>query len=217
MTIILPNAPKTLRVRFIGQYQSRPWVNVFHVQYSGAKPDIAAAKTLAQQFNGAWNTNLALLHTGTVQLNTVEVVDLDTSDGAVGTDNTLRSGTAALSGQAMPPNVACCLSWKIAQRYRGGHPRMYLTGQMTGNTGANGLWQGAWVTPASTQGGNFITGINGLTGPQSPLVAVATSYYKSHQGYPDNVRPIPQNFPIQSCVVHSRIDTQRRRLGKEVS
>lgn len=214
--IILPPAPKVLRVRLIGTSQTRPWVNVLHVRYTTGSPSTADCNTYASNISSYWNSSIAPVVTTQTQLNSVEVLDLDTDHGNIYVNNTVRTGTKVGSSYA-PTNTACCVSWKILRRYRGGHPRTYVAGVLFSDMVNGTTWSGTYVTAMSAAWNAFLTSVNSMTGTNSPFFLCNVSYYKAHQGYPNDVRPVPQLDDIQSATVHTRIDSMRRRTGKETS
>lgn len=111
-----------------------------------------------------------------------------------------------------PPQVAVCLSWAIAARYRGGKPRWYLPGITTGALSAS---YGSAILPswaATTQGAadGWLVAINGSSAGGS-TVTVGTISFRT--GNAPRVTPLFRSFT--GITVHERLDSQRRRSGKE--
>jgi hypothetical protein len=69
----------------------------------------------------------------------------------------------------------------------------------------------------------FITALNSITSGTFTFVFIALSYYSGSHKTPENkhpdpvLRPTPLPFPISDGTAHTRVDTQRRRLGKELA
>ena len=151
------------------------------------------------------------LITSATSLNSVTTKD------AGGTTTQATSSAAPVPGNApgntMPPHMAVCMSWQIAESYRGGKPRWYIPGVPTGAENASG---GAGITPAyATQyestGTQFMNAVNTMTLPGGGSFTLGTvSYFTGH-----TVRPTPQFRTFINCVVHERLDSQRRRGGSE--
>lgn len=204
----LPPAPQTLLARIEGSNQGQTFNNIFHLQYTGTVPDAAALTSLAVEFGNAWSTSFQAVLNGDVQRTLVQLVDLSSQTGAQGE---LSGGAfGGRTGDALPCQVCCVISWHVNLRYRGGHPRTYLpagvlTDVLTGRT-----WTGTFLGEVDAAAENFLTQCNALvTGATSYKLAVV-SYHTAN-----TLRPTPLTLPINGHAVHSRVDTQRRRLGKE--
>ncbi len=208
----LPNASKVVRVVYSGTFGGAKWANVFHVQTANTGLTGPDAVILATGLIAAWQARLAALHTTATSLTNCTVVDLTSSSGAQAAVSAAVAGTFSNTA-ALPANVALVGSLKISRRYRGGHPRMYLTGQSGTNTSNNINWASTWVTTSGTAFTNWRSDVNALTTASSGAVTlICLSYYSAGV-----LRAIPQQDAVTSIVVHSRVDTQRRRLGKEIS
>lgn len=208
----LPNASRAIRCVYSGTYGGAKWANVFHVQAANTGLTSADAVILATGLVAAWDARLKSVHGTGCQLTNCTVVDLTSTSGA---QAAVAAAVAGTNGAAtpMPANVALVGSMKLNRRYRGGHPRMYLTGQATAATQSNTSWTGTWVTTTTTAFTGWRTDVNALTTASSgSITLICLSYYTGNV-----LRAIPQQDAITSIVVHSRIDTQRRRLGKEIA
>lgn len=180
-----------------------------HAQYAGGTPSNADCATYANGFRAAFATRYTTLLPSTVQYTTFEVIDLATLTGAIGSNTTAITGTAASS--ATVPNSACqVVSWKIALRYRGGHPRTYFP-YSSSTALINGVQlPAATVTALQTASNSFITDLNAITSGTLIFSFAAVSYWQHKL-----MRPVGVPFLITAAQVHNRVDTQRRRLGKE--
>lgn len=208
----LPLAPNIIRCSYTGTYAAAKWANVFHVRFTGPTPSQTDMNALATGLRNAWDTNLKAIVSGSGTLNTTTCVDLSSSSGLVSTNATASNGTL-VNTTNLPASVALVASMKIARRYRGGHPRMYLVGQTGVNTVNATSWTGAWITTTSTAFAAWLTAVNALTFTSMPTITlVCLSYYAG-----GTLRATPFADPVSSIVVHSRVDTMRRRLGKELS
>jgi hypothetical protein len=114
----------------------------------------------------------------------------------------------------MPPNCAIVVSWQINSRYRGGHPRWYLAGFPTNAI----LYQGG--SQISTVIANKVKAWAGYLLANQSSIAIGANlgqigtirYYSKHE-----LLVPPVFYPFQAAAVHERLDSQRRRLGKESS
>jgi hypothetical protein len=114
---------------------------------------------------------------------------------------------------ALPPNCAVCISWPIAAHYRGGHPRMYLPGvQSAAMEDPGGKDILATVRDGLENfGQDLITAFAGAAIEGVTSLALGTiSYYAGKV-----LRSLPLFRPYLGAEVGARLDSQRRRLGKE--
>jgi hypothetical protein len=121
----LPPVNKALRVDLLinNQSNSRIRDRIF-LAFTGAGPSVVDLTTLANTIATAWANNIAGLQSNLSSLLGVTVTDLTSATGAQAVTAQNKPGTVAgaFSGAA----VAAVVKFKIARRYRGGHPRFYL-------------------------------------------------------------------------------------------
>jgi hypothetical protein len=113
---------------------------------------------------------------------------------------------------ALSPSVAVCASWTSAATWRGGKPRTYLPGVPSGAVVAAGESQ---LTTNSINGyrdgfSSFMADMNAVLDTGVALALGFPSYYHNYA-----FRPLPLFFPFTGVKVHGRLDSQRRRSGKE--
>lgn len=131
--------------------------------------------------------------------------------------STLPAIPGAVAAAPFPPGVAVAVSWQIAPAYRGGKPRTYLPGIPVNAvlTTASSQLSTTYANGLASFAHNFLTTMNSTTVPgsgSSHITMGAVSYYHGHA-----VRPTPIFNPFIGTHVHERIDSQRRRNGKEAS
>ena len=114
-------------------------------------------------------------------------------------------------GTPYPNNVALCVSGKITRRYRGGHPRFYWGGLLAGNQIDARHWGTTFISNQTTFFNTFINAVKAITsGTMTGVNFVVVHYYKDKQ-----LQSVPTTDSIQSWSIDSRIDSQRRRLGRQ--
>jgi hypothetical protein len=145
-----------------------------------------------------------------VQLQQVFVIDLSSNTSPSAEVQVNHIGTRV--GTSFTAQVACVSSWTIARRYRGGHPRNYWPAGVTADSVDHRQWEGTARAAFQAAFEAFRVAINGLTVGTASVVMSSVSYRTAHA-----LRPTPVVSPISAAVVHPRIDTQRRRLGKEAA
>lgn len=147
----------------------------------------------------------------TWSLNNVEAHDLSGASESVGvSDHAAIAGTA--SGTLLPPQCAVVISWHIAASYRGGKPRTYLPGipSTALNLSYDSVLNPTYATGVQTQANNFASSFNASSPGGHDCILGTVSYHSGHA-----VRPTPIFRPFGEAVVHERLDSQRRRNGKE--
>jgi len=204
----LPNATSVLKVRFIGVYGTAVWNVILHSQYTGAPPTEADLSAYGTSLGSAWATNIAPLCVAAVVLNEMDVVDLSTPTSASARITMNHPGTRV--GQGITNATALVSSWKINRRYRGGHPRSYWPGGNTSDMADLRDWSATFVTAATNGFTAFRTAMNAtsVAGGSSHMVNLSYISNKTQ-------RVTPQIDTITGVTVGPRVDTQRRRLGKE--
>lgn len=210
----LPDVAGVVKIRLLGKTSGGTnWANVLHAKVTGVLSQ-TTLNTCATSIRGYWLSDLAPLIVPTWSLTTVEITDLTTRSGAQGTDTTGAAGASA--GLTGPANLAACLTLKIPNRYRGGHPRMYLGGVPQTNTVDGVVWASGKATAYTAGGRAFLGHINALIVGSTTWQLCAVSYYHKVGGTEAYKTP-PDVYIVSDIVCHNRVDSMRRRLGKETS
>jgi hypothetical protein len=217
----LPPIANTVKVVFF--YNNLPATgsnqaaNIMHVQH--ATPLTYTAAQLSTLATGAmtwWGTHFKALITSNWQLNNVLATAVD------GTGTQGASTGAVIPGTGTPPtyapSTAVCISWLGAPSYRGGKPRTYLPGIPTNSTV---LESASSLTPAYALSvkNAAVAAIADMTWAAIGTVNAAlgaVSYVKGKTSTGKPVyRPTPLFWPYVGANCHQRLDSQRRRSGKE--
>jgi len=209
-SVILPPVPSVARFAVSGTNQGQKWVNIFHAEYSNVPADTPTMNSICQAVHTAYLNAFTPLWDASCVLDTVDGQDLASRTGAVGTFTLAHPGSGA-SVITMAVQVAVTLSWTITDRYRGGHPRTYLPGINASMTANGRLLTTAGKTAYLNAAAGFLTNMNAITAGGSSWKMCCVRYFSQHQLL---ANPLVRLIGGQS--VHGRIDTQRRRLGKEV-
>lgn len=210
MAVILPDAPGAVRIEHRGTINDLPYANIFHVQGSIGTYTQGDINAVATAMHAAYfNAFGALLNNQTKMVSTT-AIDLSSRTGYVGFDTTGHTG--AVAATSLPPNsLAVCLSWEIRDRYRGGHPRMYIPARNMAdvllgrnmNATTQGLYDGA--------ANGYLTSVRNMTAGGQTWLPICVRYWSNHQ-----LLPVPLQRHIDDVKVGTRFDSQRRRMGKEV-
>lgn len=209
--------PGVLRVRFSGIHLSRPWVNGFAIRYTGSAPDNSALSALAVTLGQTWTTTWGTILMTLTSIRLVQVWDISSDTGAEGSDPTTHAGVGAATSP-LPVQSAVCVSWPVNRRWRGGHFRSYVPARTAADI-TNGSTLGPTVQQAyATQATAFMDDINALNVPYGPLALGGVRYFPTGTD-PDGtpvVKTSGEFHVFSDPVVHTRLDSQRRRSGKEI-
>jgi hypothetical protein len=216
----LPNVTKVLRCDFFSTVgpDTRVRDRIFF-SFSGAGPNVADLNTLATTIDSAWAANIISLQPSTATLTSIQLTDLTSATGAQTVKSVSRVGNRAVT--ALPSATSIIIKFKIARRYRGGHPRFYLYGGGAQDTLNPSTWLSAFTGPVATQWAAFIAACE-LTPPTNlgVLVHVNVSYFSgfTNKTFPSGrIRPVPtvRGTPVVDSVVSYSVNpiigSQRRR------
>lgn len=188
--------------------------NILHTQISGGSgstSDPTFLNAVANQVMTSWATsNINSKIGGEWTLNSCTAKDLGGTTAQSTSTASAVPGTS--TGSAMAPGVSVAISWQIVDTYRGGKPRTYLPGIPSNAatvSGGSGL-STAYATSLDTAATLFMNDLlaHPVTGTTLHLGTV--SYFNAHA-----VRPVPVFRPYFAVKIHERIDSQRRRNGRE--
>lgn len=199
----------SVRVAVSGLINGTPWANIFWVQLS-------TSSTISQSdldawvasFLAAYATNfMASAPTGTSA--TAAKATLFLPGGSV-LESTTTSTTNGSGGAAVEYDGACrVVSWLSTVYWRGGKPRTYLPGLAGAHTDDGQTINAAGKTAVEGEATAFRTAVNALT--QGTITGTVLGFVSFRTANAERIPPV--FFTITGRAVHSRIGTQRRRLG----
>jgi hypothetical protein len=119
------------------------------------------------------------------------------------------SGSVTGTGGTGPMTAETCtlINFKIARRYRGGHPRIYLPSAGQSQLLDSQKWLAAYVTASSGSWASFITQMQSFGGPPTLGQQVAVSYYLGGA-----LRGTPVVDPVTAAICNTKPGSQRRRM-----
>ena len=220
----LPAATGCVKVQLVGTNQGALWMNNLHFQAEGGgtlSQDPAAVNTFLTSISTAWSGNIAgLCNTGVV-LSSLTYTDLSASDRIQFTATLPDPIEGTRAGTQLPTSIAMVMSLRVPNRYRGGHGRIYIPAGVQADITNGRQWTGTFNTAATNAVEAFRVAIDGLSVATAPVNLIVLSYFSGSHKTPDNPHPAPVPRPsplpmrVSSARVRTRVDTQRRRLGKE--
>lgn len=205
------------RIAIGGAISGVPWVNIFHVRHEPLSAwSTATLQDLVDTVRASYVTRFAPVINSQASIGDAEVVDLSSELGAAAVGVGSHVGT--MSGTGFTSQVAQCVTWAISRRYRGGHPRTYLPPPSTSATtgGTANTWSPTHVTNVNAAVTGFRNDVNtaDYAGVGGTLVCVHR-FRTEVTGEPPVILDPPIVDVITSGSVDTRVDSQRRRLGKD--
>lgn len=201
-----------VKVDFQHNYSGRNW-NVVRwlVGGGGAGPySLTELDSIANQAAIAWNTLVG----GRSDQDTFEncvVTDFTSDTGLVGDHVVGSVGTD--SGQGLPIQVALCVNWDILRRYRGGHPKTFISAWTQERLDGPDSWSSSFLAAMNTAVAAFFTAFSSISitrgGTTIVLEPVNRSVFTAHAERPSLVLDPLEGFRIQPITA-----SQRRRRGR---
>jgi hypothetical protein len=217
----LPDNP-SIRLRLIyNKGTAGEGGNRFYMNYSGTAPTAANCATIATDVAAAWLTHMAPVTEENYYLNEVDCLDIATDMGASGTWSGANQGSDA--GAAVPASVSMNIDFTIAERYRGGKPRIYLPPPSVTGLGSVNQWSTGTLTSVNSAWSGFINEVLALSvGAVGTLSHVLLSYYSGvyttsppwrgpGYKYPPKYRDTAMSLPITGYAAQTIVGSQRRR------
>jgi hypothetical protein len=202
--------PNVVRCIVHSAVQTVNQVNVFHVAVDpGSGISQGEVTTIATGVRNAFKNNYRPQLSNELTLKEVFALDLSTDLGAQATVS--GSDTGAIASAAMSANIAMCVTWTIQRHYKGGHPRTYLGGVPGQWANSNTGWSPAAVTAINGATTAFLAAVNAIV-PSSGRTATLVAVHRVRNGA---VLTNPLVSNITGGFIDTRIDSQRRRLGRD--
>jgi len=118
-------------------------------------------------------------------------------------------GTGTESPPTLPIQCAAEISWKIGRKYRGGHPKTFLSGIAEARQVSNRLWTSGFQTGLEAAALAYRTAINDITVRGAPIFL---SNFSRFTGGAE--RSVGVFDEIVGATVNEFISSQRRRRGR---
>ncbi len=134
----LPDVPHVIRCDlFYDDDENAKMLSRFFMGFTGALSQ-ADCTTFAHTLGVSWNGHMAShTNTHTTMIGT-EITDLGSLSSPQGFDSVQYPGT--LAGDPTPAGVSLNINFKIARRYKGGKPKVFLPGRIAPNLSDDERW-----------------------------------------------------------------------------
>lgn len=217
-----PNVPKVVQiVMFADLGGDLDVINRFFQQYTGAAGSLSdtGAAAWAAAVNGSWAAHIRSFQDPAYTLVHTTVTDLSTNVGGFGDAASGGAGTGAPPG--LSAAAAFVMKCHVERRYRGGHPRQYLSGMLNADLASKQTWDPTFLANFVTAYTNFrAQAAAGCPAAIGPAVDVNVSFFQgftNHTFPSGRVRPIPtlRAVPVVDVISsfegNPKVGSQRRR------
>lgn len=211
----LPAAPGVIKIEVLQTMAGQPCVNVMHaMSRSELQPSADQLQDACGAATLAWQDGFLPNQSADITLVALRMTDLT---NLVGAQVISPSGEAgAQTGPVSDAARALCITIRSAMRTRSGRGRLYLGGVADEHVADPRHWDAefaAGMADALRTWANSLTVADPVAGWAMDLGVL--SYFS---GVDEAGRPIPRAEPLFNAATgfdaDSRIDTQRRRLGR---
>lgn len=190
------------------------WANIFwFLLTTTAVPTQANLDTWLAAIRVAYGNNIMPLAGSSVTARLFHATFFSPGGGTVLSDNTNTLTGTGGTDSSTPASASVVLSWRIPSYYRGGKPRTYVPGLAASQLTDPNTIASTFVTTAKTNAEGFRTACNAASAGNITGTSMGTVHFRR-----GNVELSPPTFEAYSgSTVHSRIGSQRSRLGKWVA
>jgi len=218
----LPAVPKTLKVAAIwSDGINTDIVTRWYMQYTGSAPSSTQLNSMCGAMADDIATHFDYATVDALTLGRVHAIDLTSATAAEGDDLGARVGTNTSAPN--PIDVAQVISYEIARRYRGGHPRGYWPFGSSDALSNPQRWEATYLASVQTNIEALFVALAGeVWSGGGTLQHVNVSYFHGFTVVTDPITGRARNVPtvrgtplvdaVTAYVARAHIGTQRRRL-----
>jgi hypothetical protein len=191
-----------------------PWANTFWVRNGNAQsPQTADFDFVTQAIRSLW-VSAFIEHIATAV--TVQGCEglyygaqgLETGSGVQHVD------TGSMSGSVLPAQVATGISWQVQAAYKGGHPRTYLPPPAQTALLDPRLFNSSFCNSVASAANAFHGNVNAMSHGELDQLHLGTVSFVHQKAW--RTPPVFRDFVPGNAAVDQRVDTQRRRLGRDI-
>jgi hypothetical protein len=122
--------------------------------------------------------------------------------------------TGSQSGSVLPSQVSTGISWTVQQAYKGGHPRTYLPPPAQTALFSTRLFNPSHANACAGAANNFHQAVNQISRGNFSDAHLGTVSFVLRKQW--RTPPVFRDFVPGRAGVDQRVDTQRRRLGRDL-
>lgn len=209
----LPPVPKVVRVDHHYSWGTNPNVMIrTFLQYSGTL-SVADATTWLNNIVTGMSTFMAGYMNSGVTLVSSTLTDLTSASAAQVVSST--GATGAASGTTVPEGTAVIIKKKIARRYRGGHPRVYIPGATVTSLAGPNQWNATSLANYVSAFQTYINAASAVTNPAAigTITHVNVSFF---QGFTNKTFPSGRTHPVATLRATPIVDTVTGLSGNPI-
>lgn len=125
-----------------------------------------------------------------------------------------ETDTGSYAGAGLPAQVSTGISWAVQTHYKGGHPRTYLPPPSILALVSAREFTPAHANAVSAAANGFLSTANGITHGAFNSVHLGTVSFVLRKEW--RAPPVFRDFVPGAASCDARVDTQRRRLGRDL-
>jgi len=206
--------PHTAHFTVLGTFDGAPWANTFWMRNGNAvTPSQDDFTQVVASFN--FEFDHYILQELVQDVAVAEVSALYYEAGGAQMQGAVASTFKGHKNEAsFPANVACCVGWRVQQHYKGGHPRTYLVGPPRSAQASSRTFDPAYVQDVAIRANEFNLSVNSISSGawQGGKLGIVSFVFRKAWREP----PVFRDFVTGSAHCDPRIDSMRRRLGRDV-
>jgi hypothetical protein len=194
-----------------GTHHAKSWANVFWCNLAGgASCSQADLDAWLVKFRAACVSPLFSEYSSNITAVEWRATLFQTGGTVLQSTNTSSAPGTGSATEVLDNAVCKVISWGTSVYWRGGKPRTYIPGIASADT-PDGVTIGATALGnLKTHAAGFLTAVNAIT--QGTITTTTMGFVSFRSGLADRVPPV--FFPFTGSTAHTRLGTQRRRLGK---
>lgn len=209
----MPDPPAhTARIVLVHTLGGLSWSNGFWMKSDGSDtPALNDFTDFLYEFATEWGEQVQPHLSVDDTLVTVQGVYFGSGSDAINGERE-ASFPGEVEADAIAIHTCACISWPIAAHYRGGHPRTYVSGLTAAAIGTVSQLDAGFRNTLAGAAASFRSAVNALTLDGAGMTLGVVSFVDNNAW---RSPPTFRSYP-GSPSVDARIDTQRRRLGRDL-
>lgn len=191
-----------------------PWANIFWFRNgAGTTPTQGDLDLTIDGILAAYKAQFLPSLGTAVSLQRAIALYYGASGGILSSDRS-TTGSGARAAAVLPSNCAICVSWAIPAHYRGGHPRTYLPGPTIDTLATPRTFSPSYPTEIAGKANAFITAVNAIVHGAISDVHLGTVSFVLRKAW--RTPPVFRDFTPTGAHCDARVDSMRRRLGRDI-
>lgn len=197
-----------------GTIGGQAWANTFWLRNgNGVQPSATDFANAVADFHGKYIAAFLEHLNVDVLVNGCNGLYYGETGADLGFDYT-KSDTGSMAGAALPSQVSTGISWAVQAHYRGGHPRTYLPPCADTVLETTRLFDTSFTAAVRQAANDFHAAVNALVHGDYSGARLGTVSFQLRNAW--RTPPIFRDYIPNQAQVDQRIDTQRRRLGRDL-